>query len=333
MARLSKRLLFEKVVWAIRGCGWSVIYLSKLSDHPFRIRMFRDTETYTVRVYIWNMTHGGGHARPADEYRIQITGVSRFEAEPEGKTLILGWWDEASVFAGFDYRKHTALLGASPSMQIREEFLREAYERGFAPCNKGNREIAIAFRPDFIAEYIRFLEPLHDAGKSPVDFSILSSISQDPAAVNDSDLQKVSEPRRSAVASIRRALRDSSFNQRVLTAYGHQCAMCSLQMDLVEGAHIVPVAVPDSTDETSNGLALCALHHKAYDRAIVTVDDRYHVLMSGSRKDRLRQIGHDGGMDSFIAGLRPLIILPPAVSDRPNIRYLRKGREVRDWAD
>lgn len=171
MPRLDKRQLFEKVIQAIQACGWQYIQLSPQNEHPFRLRIFRENEAYTVRIYIWNMTHGGGVARPTDEYRIQITGVSHFEPETGGKTLILGWWDEASVFAGFDYRKHSGRLGSSPSMQIRESFLREAYEHGFSPCNKGNREIAIAFRPDFIIEYIRSLESLHDVGKSRTDFN------------------------------------------------------------------------------------------------------------------------------------------------------------------
>jgi putative restriction endonuclease len=96
-------------------------------------------------------------------------------------------------------------------------------------------------------------------------------------------------------------------------------------------AHIVPVAVPNSTDETSNGVSVCTLHHTAYDRALITIDDQYHVLFSNSKRDRLREIGHDGGMDSFVRSLRPLILLPPAINDRPNIRYLRIGREVREW--
>lgn len=331
MPRLSKHKLIEIVVRSVRSCGWSVLYFSKPADHPFRFRVFRDTETYTIRTYIWNMTHGGGLVRPANEYRIQITGVSHFEPEPDGKTLILGWSDEAGVFAGFDYRRHSGPLGSSPSMQIREQFLREAYERGFSPCRKGKREIAISFRPDFIIEYIRFLEQLHDVGRSPNDFEVLASVAADPNTVDDSDLARVSQQRRTAVASVRRALRDTSFKDRVLTAYRDQCAVCSLQMELVDAAHIVPVSVPDSTDETSNGLALCSLHHRAYDRAIVTVDDQYHVLMSNKEQNRLREIGHDGGMQEFIQGLRHLIILPPAISDRPSVRYLKKGREVRNW--
>lgn len=332
MPRLDKRQLFEKVVQAIQACGWQFIQLSPANAHPFRLRIFRENEAYTVRIYIWNMTHGGGAARPTDEYRIQITGVSRFESEPAGKTLILGWWDEASVFAGFDYRKHSGRLGFSPSMQIRESFLHEAYEHGFSPCSKGNREIAIAFRPDFIIEYIRSLESLHDVGKSRTDFNVLAAVAADPSGVNDSDLENVTEQRRSAIASVRRALRDTSFKNRVLTCYSYRCAVCGLQLDLVEAAHIVPVAEPTSTDDTSNGVSLCALHHRAYDKALVAISDDYHILVSESEKGRLRTIGHDGGMDRFIAGLRPLILLPPAMADRPNVNYLRRGREIRKWA-
>jgi putative restriction endonuclease len=200
-----------------------------------------------------------------------------------------------------------------------------------SPCNKGNREIAIAFRPDFLVEYIRFLEPLHDTGKSPVDFEVLTSVATDPGKIRDDDMNKVTLPRRTAIASVRRALRDNSFKERVLTAYSHKCSACSLQMDLVEAAHIIPVSVQDSTDETCNGLALCALHHRAYDRALITIDDHYHVLISESEKGRLKEIKHDGGMESFIQSIRPLILLPPAESDRPNVRYLTLGREVRHW--
>ena len=73
------------------------------------------------------------------------------------------------------------------------------------------------------------------------------------------------------------------------------------------------------------------LHHRAYDKALLAISDNYHVLVSGSEKGRLRAIGHDGGMDKFIAGLRPLILLPPAVADRPNVNYLRRGRDIRKW--
>jgi putative restriction endonuclease len=331
MPRLTKSQLFEKVERAIADSGWNILYLPPKTGNLRRIQIYKGEESYRLRIYIWNMTHGGGRARPHDEFRIQITGIDRFEPEIGGKTLILGWWDEIGVLAAFDFRKHAGRLGASPSIQIREEFLRRAYQDGFAPCDKGNKEIAIAVRPDFFVEYVRHSESLHGFGDSDTDFEILDTVSRDPDAVNDEDLAKVSRPRQVTVASVRRRIRDNSFRNRVLTAYTFRCAACDLQLDLVEAAHIIPVSDERSTDETSNGVALCVLHHVAFDRALIRLSENYSVTVNDSEMQRLRDIRRGSGMDRFIRALRPLIILPPAVSDRPNINYIRIGNEVRGW--
>lgn len=331
MPRLVKAHLFEKVERAITDSGWNILYLPPKTGNPRRIHTYKGEESYRLRIYIWNLTHGGGRARPHDEFRIQITGIDRFGAEIGGKTLILGWWDEVGVFAAFDFRKHAGALGASPSIQIREEFLRRAYSDGLAPCNKGNKEIAIAVRPDFLVEYIRHSESLHGFGDSDTDFEILDTVSRDPMAINDEDLAKVSQPRQVTVASVRRRLRDTSFRNRVLTAYAFRCAMCSLQLELVEAAHVIPISHEQSTDETSNGIALCILHHVAFDRALVGLGEDYSVAVNDSEMQHLRDTHRDGGMDRFIKALRPLILLPPAVNDRPNTNYIRIGNKVRGW--
>lgn len=94
--RLSKHDLLEKVTTAIKACGWH--YLVLFNHHPFRLMVFKEHEAYTIKLYIWRLTHGGGSARPVNEFRIQITShVSQFEPEPRGKTLILGWWEQAGV--------------------------------------------------------------------------------------------------------------------------------------------------------------------------------------------------------------------------------------------
>jgi len=162
--------------------------------------------------------------------------------------------------------------------------------------------------------------------------AVLESLSSNPEAVNDEDIKKVSQERRTAITSVRRTLRENSFKERVLTVYGYHCAVCGLQMDLVEASHIIPVSAPGSTDQTSNGMALCVLHHKAYDKAIITVDNQYHVIMSRSARDRFREIGRDEGMEDFVNRLRSLIILPPSIGDRPNRKYLEKGMKIRNWA-
>ncbi|MBF2085322.1 HNH endonuclease [Thermoleptolyngbya sp. C42_A2020_037] len=321
---LRKRALLDLVTRSILECRWNVLYLESPDNHPFRLQVYRDDESYRVRIYIWNLTHGGGSARPRSEYRIQITGLSTSYFEPEigGKTLILGWWDEVGVFAGFDYNKHSGTLGSSPSIQIREQFLRNAHINGFSACDKGNEEIAIAFKPSFFIEYIKNLESLHGFGESEYDLSVLETVAENPYAVNDGEIESTSWTRQTVIQSVKKRLRDSSFQDRVLTAYNYRCAMCGVQLDLVQAAHIVPVSHENGTDETSNGIALCALHHYAYDRGLVFVDEDYSIELNQSKLDKLRVISRDEGLEEFTEALRAIILLPPATSDRPHRDYL-----------
>lgn len=323
--------LFERIIQAINDDGWNVLYLSDPAYHPFRLKIYKDNESFNIRIYIWNLTHGGGAQRPVDEYRVQITGVDHFEQEVGGKTIILGWWNEGSVFAGFDFTKHTGQLGFSPSIQIREEALRKAHINGFAPWEKDNQEIAIAFRTDFMVEYIRNLESLHSFGESVRDFEVLEEVAERPDTVNDEVVDTVTQERQTAIANVKKKIRDNSFKSRVLTSYGQQCAICGIQMKLIDAAHIIPVE-HNGTDNTSNGIAMCALHHRAFDRALISINENYQILHSVAKMDKLREIGLDGGMDRFIRELRAVIILPPAINDRPHIDYIRHANEIRGWS-
>jgi len=86
-----------------------------------------------------------------------------------------------------------------------------------------------------------------------------------------------------------------------------------------------------STDETSNGLALCALHHRAYDTGLVTLNKKYQILYNENRMTKLKEVSLDGGMEKFINDLRPLIHLPPALNDRPHTAFIQKANEIRGW--
>ena len=80
MTRLSKSQLLHVVGDAIRESGWNFLYLTSQGNHPARYQIYRNGRTYRIRVYIWNLTPGGRN-RPADEWRIQVTGLARFEPE------------------------------------------------------------------------------------------------------------------------------------------------------------------------------------------------------------------------------------------------------------
>jgi putative restriction endonuclease len=331
MPRHRKYDLLDAVVQSINDSGWSVLYTGDTATHPFQLKIYCGDENHLLRIYIWNLTHGGGAARPKDEYRVQITGIDRFEHLPGEKTLVLGWWGEVGVFAGFDVTKHTGKLGLSPSLQIREEYLRKALVNALAPCDKGNGEIAIAFRSDFLVSYIQSLEQLHNFGVSKKDFKVLETLADQPLELNKELIAQVSKQRQTAVIQLNKKLRDASFKARVLTAYGNKCAFSGVQLKLVDAAHILPVSHANSTDDTANGIALSALHHRAYDRGLITFNEQYQVVVNTDQAKRLKEIGFDGGMDRFVKELRPIIHLPPSVSDRPNLQFVKEANRLRGW--
>lgn len=82
-----------------------------------------------------------------------------------------------------------------------------------------------------------------------------------------------------------RLRRNPAFRTSVIQAYEHRCAICGYevrfgQTDLgLEAAHIMwfQAAGPD---EVPNGLALCPMHHKAFDRGAIGIAPDHTVLIS-----------------------------------------------------
>ncbi len=324
----KKKDLLYFVSEAVNESGWNIIYLN--NEHPFKVKIFNDTESYFVKIIIYNVTHGGGRKRATNEYRIQVK-EPRLEQETRYKTLILGYYEPLQVFAGFDLSKHIGAPGYSASFQIRAENLEKASLSGFSPCDKGNGEIAIAFRPDFFVEYVRNLESLHTFGESKQDFTILEEVTEKQIAPNEALIEQVSAPRQTTLQTISKKQRDNSFRARVLRAYNYRCAFSGIQLKLVDAAHIIPVSYETSTDETSNGIALSSIHHKAYDKGLVTFNEKYRIIFNKQEVGKLKEIDLDGGLEKFMKGLRPVIDAPPALTDRPHINFIREANKLRGW--
>lgn len=79
--------------------------------------------------------------------------------------------------------------------------------------------------------------------------------------------------------------RDPEFRNRVLRAYSYQCAICGLNIQSrnehlgVEAAHIMWHQA-GGPDIESNGLTLCSMHHKFFDRGAVTINNEYRICIS-----------------------------------------------------
>lgn len=334
MALLDKLGLLREVERGFESGGWSVLHLNAIADHPAGYRVSRGDRHFTVRAYICNISHGGGH-RSASEYRIQITGLpsNQFVPETDGKTLILGYWSRERVFAAFDYRFHSGALGGSPSFQVGEAALLGANRDRFCTHPKASGELVVAFRPDFIGSYVRHLDALHRMGRQPDALQALTRMVADPTGRERSNIESdPQEPRRHVFVQTRKTLRALDFRDRVLTAYSHRCAICGMQLNLLDGAHILPVSEPDSTDETSNGVALCTLHHRAYDRALVTFDSDYRIHLNEVRVNELVESGQDGKLPEFRNALRRALHLPPDRRDRPKPSFVEVANARRGWS-
>jgi hypothetical protein len=117
------------------------------------------------------------------------------------------------------------------------------------------------------------------------------------------------EARRAYVTVItERRLHQQGFRERVLRAYQEQCAICRLRHDeLLEAAHILPDGHPKGEPIVPNGLALCALHHAAFDGNILGIRPDFVVEV---RLDILRE--KDGPMlQHGLQGFQGLSILKP----------------------
>ncbi|WP_405283647.1 phosphorothioated DNA-binding restriction endonuclease [Gaopeijia maritima] len=106
------------------------------------------------------------------------------------------------------------------------------------------------------------------------------------------------------VEIVTRRRRDPRFRDAVLIAYGYRCAFCGFDARLqhapvgIEAAHI-RWHQARGPDVVPNGLSLCALHHKLFDRGALTLAASGHIAVSplvngGSATDRW-VVDLDGG--------------------------------------
>jgi putative restriction endonuclease len=124
------------------------------------------------------------------------------------------------------------------------------------------------------------------------------------------------ELRAYATREARYRLHQQRFKLDVMRAYRHRCAICALrERALVQAAHIVPDSDPAGIAAVVNGMALCAIHHLAFDRNLLGVDPTGVVHIA----DRLL---HEIDGPMLKAGLQGFhgerIAMPRRPSERPD---------------
>lgn len=167
--------------------------------------------------------------------------------------------------------------------------------------------------------------PVYVVGDRPQDLTFEVAV-DDLASVEleAADLPAVSEGQEArriyVTTTVRARLHQRSFRERVIEAYRSECAFCRLRhRELLDAAHIVPDPEEAGEPTVTNGLALCKLHHAAFDRFMLGVTPDYRIVV---REDVL--VEEDGPM--LIHALQGLhdqkIQLPRRRDDWPDAESL-----------
>jgi hypothetical protein len=130
-------------------------------------------------------------------------------------------------------------------------------------------------------------------------------------------------------------VRFRGFRQAVMEAYDFHCAVCGLKIpspDLlsweVEAAHIVPNRSL-GRDDLWNGIALCRLHHWAFDVGWFALLDDYQIQVSSRICDLPAKFAKAGGYECIrsLANQAAKIHLPKRKEISPHCNALRWHRE------
>jgi len=298
------------------------------SDHQLRVAAFAFLEHHT-RVLSdlplpWNLLSAGF---VHEGRRVPLVGPQGI-FKPAGMRLPLSI-TTAPIIPGKD-RPYDDEVGV-------DDLIRYRY-RGTDPYHRDNIGLREAMRERVPLVYLHGVErgqyvaawPVFVVGDDPAALTFTVAVGVRTPAPGDVDLAGlISEgdlDRRYATRAVIARLHQQSFRARVLTAYRERCAVCRLRhRELLDAAHILPDGHPEGRPVVQNGLALCTLHHTAFDRYVLGVTPDLGIEI---RRDILEE--EDGPMlEHGLQGFHgATLIVPTAPHLQPNRNFLAERYEL-----
>lgn len=215
-----------------------------------------------------------------------------FDDRPHPLIVQQGIWKPAGMVAALTIRTAYPQPDRPPPYEdaIGEDGLLRYKFRGTDPGHSDNRALRRAMEERRPLAYFVGVDrgcylPVHPVwieaeDRHRLEFSVsLDEIHRDLLGDMRHDLahDPVHDPagvatRRYAERLTRDRLHQPVFRARVLRAYRGRCAVCRLrQPRLLDAAHIIPDGRPRGDAVVPNGLALCKIHHAAYDADLMAV--------------------------------------------------------------
>lgn len=264
-----------------------------------------------IRIYLWTTTPDASvQGRPLGEHKAQIIlpGTPRGSRQvldlKDMPTALLGYSPLFGVFSTWQAELH-ADSGYSKNLQFREEVLELGslfgWSVGETRATQLGPEVRMAVHPLHLVRYLsamREADAQRISGEARRAFMIRRAPRSQILPATES-VTATTERERVRITTTRLS-RSSPFGQMIREAYGKSCAVCSLQLSIVEGAHIIPVHDPRSRDECWNGVSLCPNHHTLYDSRIMRIDGSGVVQVAEEEVSILRKLNLLQGYDQAL---------------------------------
>lgn len=123
--------------------------------------------------------------------------------------------------------------------------------------------------------------PVHVVGDDPFGLTFHVSVDTRLRSVASDSVSLVE--RAYAERIVRARVHQPAFRAQVLLAYGDQCAICQLKHPrLLDAAHIIRDADDWGDPVVPNGIALCKIHHAAYDGQFLGIDAELRVHVNAA---------------------------------------------------
>ncbi len=103
----------------------------------------------------------------------------------------------------------------------------------------------------------------------------------EPHAVFEYDFESITQTER--ISQVKTRTVQQFFRTAVISSYHFKCAICELGLqEMLTASHIIPWSKNEKfRTDPANGISLCALHDRAFDRGFIALNNDYAVMLSG----------------------------------------------------
>lgn len=314
---------------SLKSYSEDVSYLFGNNPYKFNIN------NKVMYIFIHNVHDSGIGRTNEDECRLQFAKSPEFIAAKDSgmPVLFLGYFADSNTFTAWNPFTQTERINMRKTVSVYSRFsvVRKASEQGLAVYVDSNRQAVISFRPEYLGLYLENFAIMHQSTESELLQLIRKSDEIQETEKEVGPTIKIEKKR--FTVTHKRLKRDIMFRKIVSEAYGHRCAVCGIQLELTEVAHIIPFSHDSGTDDPTNGVCLCALHHKAFDSGLIYFDGDYNIRINNSKIDYLTKVHRDGGTQKFIRLQNEKMSLPLSRVHYPSKDFIKMANSVRGIPD